>query len=222
MGGLQLVICNRGREVKRKTKVEDRPAPGLRPTGHVSYPVEGSTKKKNLSRPLEAIEIQQTLEDKVTQERIANQGADARGIEAQKRARVQRLKLMTMKARKDPLKTDSEVAGEFEQLERLRQVKLFREKTKDALMSKISLESEILNRKSIEAVPGQVHTVELEVNNPFDSHRTFEIAVKDPDLDKKIIDSPELVLVDDADHEWQFWHNKGLASQVADWTAVDA
>ena len=74
-------------------------------------------------------------------------------------------------------------------------------------MAKISLESEILNRQSIEAVPGQVSTVELEVINPFGRYSTFEIQVHDPDLDKdKVIRQPKLVLVDDTYKEWQFWH----------------
>lgn len=90
-------------------------------------------------------------------------------------------------------------------------------------MANMSLESEILNRSIVEAVPGQVRTVELEVNNPFDAHRKFEIVIADPDLDKdKVIEKPELVLVDDTDNEWQFWHAKGMASRVDDFGAVDA
>jgi len=89
-------------------------------------------------------------------------------------------------------------------------------------MSKISLESEILNRCSVEAVPGQVHTVEVDVKNPFDRHCEFDINIIDPDEEKGAIARPELILVGNSEQEWQYWHNKGLASKVADWGCVDA
>jgi len=52
---------------------------------------------------------------------------------------------------------------------------MIREQNKKQLLSKVILEANFLNQRTIEAVSGEPEFFEIEANNPFDKTQTLQI-----------------------------------------------
>lgn len=144
--------------------------------------------------------------------RLSNEQNDE---EQAKRARVERIKLMQLKEEQKAKPKD-----DWDRKMELENIALFRERAKKDLINKLNLESEILNRQSVNAVPGEPQFVEVEVHNPYERAATFNVEIDDPD--ESLLKKSELFLVDNKNKEWEFWYNKGKCTAVKDWDITNA
>ena len=64
--------------------------------------------------------------------------------------------------------------------------------------------------------------MEVEANNPFDKKQVFNIVIDDEDYDKEYIHEHELIYVDNANGEWEKWHQLEKCEKPFDWNVANA
>lgn len=229
VGGLQIVIANLGRSQKRPNAFPSAQAPLGKSIGKVTAAGTNQRSKKIVSsNPIEQLDLQETLEDKLTIAKAqAAQHASAQfDEEKRKRMRVERLKKLTLGSEPDGLSTRTLTdpnSTDWEKKHQLKQISLLRLQNKARIIAKVSAEAQIMNQRSLEVVSGEPSLFELEAKNPFDKRQTFSISISDEDEINGVLSSPELTVVGNSSSEWEHWYNLGKCSEQAqDYNVVDA